>query len=137
MRHVDTRVKSERLPWSAVKILSIRLLRHARKQYPESIPWIAALFSSQVSAVLQKYGRSCASRPLFSDITSVTNVILHLLSLPASINPVLNAAVQEKAQFQILQFMASSTPKDHSREGLGQVKRPFMASMEGRSNGHG
>lgn len=110
MRHLDKRVSTKPLAWAALKILSVRLLRHVRQQWPETIPWIATLFVAQASAMLQKGELSLASPRGISDITRFTNVLLHLLSLPANIAPVLSAIYQEKAQFQVLQFMANSAP---------------------------
>ncbi|KAH4955214.1 hypothetical protein HBI20_213390 [Parastagonospora nodorum] len=110
MRHLDERVSSKPLTWAALKILSVRLLRHVRQQWPETIPWIATFFVTQASAMVQKSDLNLASPRQISDITRFTNVLLHLLSLPANIAPVLSAIYQEKAQFQVLQFMANCTP---------------------------
>jgi hypothetical protein len=110
LRHVDRRMKSEPLTWTALKLLSVRLLRHARKLWPESIPWVASLFAAEASALFEGDRLCTASPRMLSDVTKFSNTFLLLLSLPASITPVLGALNQEKAQFQVLQFMASRTP---------------------------
>ncbi|KAH8727168.1 hypothetical protein GQ44DRAFT_704623 [Phaeosphaeriaceae sp. PMI808] len=127
MRHIDERVKSEPLTWTCLKILSIRLLRHARVLWPESIPWIAALFAAQASIL---FGETMSAAPpkSLSDITRFCNTFLYLLSLPSSINPVLGALNQEKAQFQVLRFMASQTPSiTVTRLGFRSVSRVQLA----------
>jgi hypothetical protein len=128
MRHVDRRVTSEPLGWAPLKVLSVRLLRHIRKQWPESMPWIAALFAAQASAMFERGVLVAASLRSVSDITRFCNVLLLLLSLPANINPVLGAVSQEKAQFQVLQFMASRTPAiTVTRLGFRSVSRNQLA----------
>lgn len=128
LRHIERRVKTESLTWAALKILPVRLLRHARKQWPESIPWIAALFATEAGALFHETRLSNASPRLLSDITRFSNVLLLLLSLPADITPVLGANHQEKAQFQVLQFMASRTPAlTVTQLGFRSVSRSQLA----------
>lgn len=110
MRHVDERFKASPPSWSTLQILCVRLLRHARQHKPESIPWIASFFAAQASALFGNMDFGKASPRLLSDLTRFCNTLLLLISLPASLNPILAALSQEKAQFQVLQFMASCTP---------------------------
>jgi hypothetical protein len=128
LRHVERRAKTEPLSWTALKILSVRLLRHARKHWPESIPWIADLFATEAGTMFPEDNLCNASPRLLSDITRFSNVLLLLLSLPADITPVLGAIHQEKAQFQILQFMASRTPAiTVTQTGFRSVSRNQLA----------
>jgi hypothetical protein len=128
LRHIDKRSESELLTWDMLKTLSARLLRHARIIWPESIPWIASLFASQASRLFGEGALYAASSRLVSDLTRFCNTFLLLLSLPASTNPVLGAVHQEKAQFHILQFMASLTPAvTVTRTGFRAVSRNQLA----------
>jgi hypothetical protein len=126
-RHINERVKAEPLPWYAIKLLSIRLLRHARKQWPESIPWIASLFTNQTGVFLENSLHTVSPQEM-SDITCFSNTFLLLLSLPSNITPILSATSQEKAQVQVLQFMASRTPAiTVTRSGFRAVSRTQLA----------
>jgi hypothetical protein len=128
MRHIEKRTKAEPLGWAALKILSVRLLRHARKQWPESIPWVASLFATEATASFGADKLYTASPRLLSDLTRFSNVFLLLLSLPATIQPVLAALYQERAQFQVLQFMASNTPAiTVTKLGFRSVSRNQLA----------
>ncbi|KAF2827414.1 hypothetical protein CC86DRAFT_321460 [Ophiobolus disseminans] len=128
LRHVDRRITSESLTWTDLKILSVRLLRHARKLWPESIPWITSLFAAHANALFGEHGLKITSPRMLSDLTRFTNTFLLLLSLPASINPILGALYQEQAQFRILKFMASRTPAIAvTRPGFRAVSRNQLA----------
>jgi hypothetical protein len=132
LRHVEHRIKTKPLAWSALKILSVRLIRHARKVWPESIPWIASTFAAQATELLGvgEDSKSLSHRAI-SDITRFSNIFLLLLSLPANIYPVLAARYQEKAQFQILQFMAGCTPAIIvTRLGFRSVARNQLAHVK-------
>jgi hypothetical protein len=128
LRHIEKRVKSEPLGWAVLKVLSVRLLRHARKQWPESIPWVASLFCSEATALFTTERLCTASPRLLSDLTRFSNILLLLLSLPATMNPILAAVYQERAQFQVLQFMASRTPATTvTKLGFRSVSRNQLA----------
>jgi hypothetical protein len=128
LRHIEKRVKSEPFDWAVLKVLSVRLLRHARKQWPESIPWVSSLFCTEAAALFTAERLCTASARLLSDLTHFSNVFLLLLSLPATITPVLAAAYQERAQFEVLQFMASRTPAiTVTRMGFRSVSRNQLA----------
>lgn len=111
MRYIDHRKEVEPTDWAALKLLVIRLLRHARKIWPESIPWIATLFTTEAARLhdFEDGGKPMSPRML-SDVTHFCNKFLSLLSLPASRRPVVSTTYQEKAQFQILKLMASRSP---------------------------
>jgi hypothetical protein len=110
MRHLAHRIKAEAITWKSLKIIAIRLLRHARRLWPESLPWIANLFTNEASRLHDTGGSSPLSNQVLSDVTQFCNNYLMLLSLPVTARPMLAAALQEKAQFHILQYMASSSP---------------------------
>jgi hypothetical protein len=128
LRHIEKRVRSEPLDWAVLKVLSVRLLRHARKHWPESIPWVSSLFCTEAAALFTAERLCTASARLLSDLTHFSNVFLLLLSLPATITPVLAAVYQERAQFEVLQFMASRTPAiTVTRMGFRSVSRNQLA----------
>lgn len=111
MRHIANRLQAEPLHWPSLKLLVVRLLRHARTVWPESIPWIASLFSSEALRIYEegkKEGRLTQRK--VSDLTHFSNTFLSLLSLPTSLDPVISSLHQEKAQFHVLAFMASCEP---------------------------
>lgn len=128
-RHLDQRIKTDPLTWEEMKILCVRLLRHARELWPESITWIAQIFSTQASMLIEKQGGTKNLTPqMLSDITHFSNTFLLLLSLPTTWHPILGAAYQEKAQFHVLQFMANHTPAiTVTRLGFRSVTRNQLA----------
>ena len=131
MRHIDSRLDVDPVNWQTLKLLTIRLLRHARVLRHESIPWIASMFAAQTARI---HGdgdgddaESMSSRTL-SDMTHFCNSLLALISLPASKNPILASRYQESAQFHILQFMANRTPPiTVTRPGFRSVMRTQLA----------
>ncbi|KAH7394007.1 hypothetical protein DE146DRAFT_765574 [Phaeosphaeria sp. MPI-PUGE-AT-0046c] len=110
LRHIDERYKEKPPPWSTLQLLCVRMVRHARQHKPESIPWIASFFAAQAGALFGETDFSKASPRLLSDLTRFCNSFLFQISLPVSLNPLLAALDQEKAQFHVLQFLASCTP---------------------------
>jgi hypothetical protein len=134
MRHVDRIAQSGSISWSALKILTVRLLRHGRELWPESMPWIASFFVAEASRLCDDTSRSHPLSPrMLSDLTQFCNNFLLLLSLPTSSRPVVSAAQQEKAQFQILQYMANRSPaivvtrlgfRSTTRNQLAHAKTP-------------
>jgi len=108
MRHIATRKQSKPISWNALQILVIRLLRHARMIWPESIPWIASLYSTEATRIVEEARRSGSLPPkLRQGISHFSNTMLSLISLPTSPHPLLDSIYQEKAQFQVLRFMQS------------------------------
>ncbi|KAF2129865.1 hypothetical protein P153DRAFT_315201 [Dothidotthia symphoricarpi CBS 119687] len=125
MRHINLRVKDESMDWTTLKILAIRLLRHARKLWPESIPWIAALFTAEATKIHDGvHGLKPLSPQILSGVTQFCNAFLMLISLPTNVNPIKDSLYQEKAQFDVLQFMANCTPAiTVTRTGFRSVTR--------------
>jgi hypothetical protein len=111
MRHVELRLQTEQFNWMQLKILLIRMVRHARQVWPESIPWIASVFTSEATKIMDGADEKAGfSAKMLSDVTHFCNNFLSLLSLPSSLHPVISAHHQEKAQFQVLHFMANRSP---------------------------
>jgi hypothetical protein len=129
MRHIKSRLDVKPVNWPTLKILTIRLLRHARVQWYESIPWVASIFTAQATRI---HGDSDDAEPMsprmLSDMTRFCNSLLALISLPASKNPMIASRHQENAQFHILQFMANRMPPiTVTRTGFRSVTRNQLA----------
>ncbi|KAF1843936.1 uncharacterized protein K460DRAFT_418918 [Cucurbitaria berberidis CBS 394.84] len=129
MRHVGYRSRIEPITWAALKLIVIRLLRHARELWPESVPWIATLFATEAARLHDdEDGSKPLSPSMLSDVTQFCNNLLLLLSLPADNQPIISSMYQEKAQFQVLQYMASRSPAiSVSRLGFRSVTRNQLA----------
>lgn len=111
MTHIEYRLKVEPIVWDVFKILVIRLLRHARLSWPESMPWIASLYTAEATRLHnEQFALTSQSPRLILDLTRFCNTILMLLSIPTSSHPIHCAKLQEKAQFEVLQCMASCSP---------------------------
>jgi hypothetical protein len=111
MHHVDSRRQTEPLTWIPLKVLVVRLLRHARAWWPESIPWIASLFTTETARIRAEADESGGSSPrMVSDLADFCNSFLDLLASPANLRPILSSVHQQDAQFQVLTFMATQSP---------------------------
>lgn len=129
MRHLDRRVQTDHLEWASLKMIVVRLLRHARELWPESMPWITSFLTTQSSRFLDNAKRSSPpSHQTLSDMTRFFNSYLLLLCLPTSFRPLISATYQERAQFQILQYMAAASPPIAvTRLGFRSVARNQLA----------
>lgn len=111
MRHLVHVAYSESISWSQLKIITVRLLHHVREHRPESMSWVASFFAAEASRL---HDNTPGADPLppntLSDLTGFCNKLLKLISLPTPSRPVVTAVHQEKAQFQILQYMANRSP---------------------------
>ncbi|KAF2685932.1 hypothetical protein K458DRAFT_365130 [Lentithecium fluviatile CBS 122367] len=125
LRHIDARRQSEPIAWHTLQILIIRLLRHARIIWPQSIPWIAFFFSTEATRIFEEITRNRPGPPKFlREVTHFSNTMLSLISLPTSVHPLMDSVHQQKAQFQILQFMQSCDPAIVvTRDGFRAVMR--------------
>ncbi|KAH6637431.1 hypothetical protein C7974DRAFT_306776 [Boeremia exigua] len=111
LNHLSARLEQELIPWSAFRVLMNGVLRHARKVWPESLPWISTVFLDKAAEIHGIGGASDALAPRsYGEITQFCNNLLSLLSLPASHRPMIAARHQENAQFRVLQFMARYDP---------------------------
>lgn len=105
-------------------IMVIRLLRHARKAWPEACV--------SISTMLTKHERAFSSalhkRLALAELTFLYNTILSLLALPASMYPFLSISAQQQAQFIILRRMNEfDPPLAIDREGYRAVIRVQLA----------
>lgn len=120
--------KHKRLDLDSFIIIVIRLLRHARRAWPESIPAIAEIFTTQLrrgsrDRVGEFINEAQASRKNF-----LCNRFLALLSRPTSLYPKLSIPFQEKAQFDVLRSMAGNVPPlIVTQEGYRAVARVQLA----------
>ncbi|KAF2266194.1 hypothetical protein CC78DRAFT_615270 [Lojkania enalia] len=129
LRHVNLRTQVEPLTWTGLKILSVRLTRHARRVWPESIPWVASMFTNEVTKLIDDgAGDSGVLAIKDSDLTHFCNSLLSILALPASLHPFLSSAHQEMAQFEVLKFMANHSPAlIVTQQGFRSVARVQLA----------
>ncbi|QDS71376.1 hypothetical protein FKW77_002673 [Venturia effusa] len=89
---------------SAIFLLFIRLLRHARMVWPAAIVPITSII---INHYLSSYTRfKAASDDQRVSYTKQCNYALHLISLPTSLKPMDSATYQQRAQFDLLRAMA-------------------------------
>lgn len=110
VRHLQFRVELEDIDWSSLKMILIRLLRHARRVWPEVIPWIATFYSTEASRIYRDMNSKGRPSVKSTEVTQFSNAMLELISLPTTVDSLKNAVHQEKAQFRVLQFMDSCQP---------------------------
>ena len=111
LHHISSRLEQEPISWDTLKILIIRILRHVRRVWPESMPWVSTVFLDKAAKIHDNGGETNTLSPrTYSEITHFCNNILSLLSLPASLRPMIASRHQENAQFRVLQFMAGYDP---------------------------
>ncbi|KAF2658133.1 hypothetical protein K491DRAFT_653633 [Lophiostoma macrostomum CBS 122681] len=125
--HIELRLQAESLGWEALKILVIRLTRHARKVWPEILPWIASVYTTETVRIYT-VNNAKMSGAKSSYITRFSNGFLGLLSLPVTLKPILSSYYQETAQFRVLQFMANTSPPlQVTRRGFRGLARVQLA----------
>ncbi|KNG52614.1 hypothetical protein TW65_00034 [Stemphylium lycopersici] len=129
IRHLDRISQLETLEWKSLQIITVRLLRHVRELWPESMPWLTSFFVTQSSRLYDGAMESGSMSPqMLSDLTEFCNNYLMLVCLPTSLRPIINATYQERAQFQLLQYMATRTPPIVvSQPGFRSVARNQLA----------
>ena len=110
MRHVRPRMEAGTMDWSSFRLLTIRLLRHARKVWPEAIPSIASYFCTGASHIYSRVDQQLPGSKLTRSLTSFCNTLLSLIALPAPEYPMIAGIHQEEAQFIVLNFMANFNP---------------------------
>ena len=111
LNHLASRLEQEPISWQRLDFLANRLLRHARRVWPESAPWVTTLILDKASKMYESNGEhgALASRD-HSKMTQFCNKLLSSLALPASLRPMIASRHQENAQFRVLQFMAGHSP---------------------------
>lgn len=129
LNHLSFRLEQEPTSWGTLKTMAIRLIRHARRIWPESIPWISAIFLDKAAKIHSNSGGAKNQSPqMFSDMTHSCNSLLSLLSLPSSPHPIIASRHQESAQVQVLKFMAAYNPSIAvTRTGFRAVARIQLA----------
>jgi hypothetical protein len=114
------------VPEQSAVILIVRLIRHARKVWPES-------FGEIVSLMTQLIGYSHKDAlPMKSEraqrLCHIYNRVLALLALPASAHPFRAVALQQRAQFRLLRKMNQFEPKlPVTREGFRALAKVQIA----------
>ncbi|KZM22540.1 hypothetical protein ST47_g6228 [Ascochyta rabiei] len=125
LNHIGLRLERDTISWKTLKIVVVRVLRHARKVWPESIPWISKIFTKKAASIHKDdNGTKTFSSRTLGELTHFCNNLLSLLSLPSSLRPMIASRHQESAQFRILQFMAGYDPSIAvTRTGFRAVAR--------------
>lgn len=120
--------KHKRLDSDSFIIIVIRLLRHARRAWPEAIPSIAEIFTAQLRRASRDRVGEFINEAQVSRKNFLCNRFLALLSRPTSLCPKLSIPFQEKAQFDVLRSMASNVPPlIITQEGYRAVARVQLA----------
>jgi hypothetical protein len=96
--------QNRRIDNHAMKIIIIRLIRHAR-QLPLALQDIVTLLTAFLEQNIER-----ASSGDISHITFYLNRCLRLIGTPTVFRPFDNASVQANAQFDLIRFMASRNP---------------------------
>lgn len=111
LRYLSVMLHTEPISWSQLTVLIIRLERHARIVWPETMPWIASLLCTEATRMVQESKEFASTSSKFhAALTRFCNSLLALLSLETAEHPMLFGPHQEEAQFAVLQFMASCEP---------------------------
>ncbi|MCJ1250081.1 hypothetical protein MMC30_007307 [Trapelia coarctata] len=114
---------------STIVVMVIRLLRHARKLWPASLPAISALLTTHVTGGNQDKPKSSEmDAKTSSRLSFLYNRILHLLALPSSQHPYRDVPFHQRAQFDIIKRMNEFEPAlTINREGYRAVARIQLA----------
>lgn len=105
-------------------ILFVRLLRHARRVWPESIPEIAKIIPLYLHRHNQQDQLNIRNNDAYANLTYMYNTALSLLSKPCSIRPFMSSIHQGWAQFDLLHAMSKHDPPlSVTRRGYGAVLR--------------
>ncbi|KAI9759835.1 MAG: hypothetical protein M4579_002042 [Chaenotheca gracillima] len=118
---------------SSLLILFVRLLRHARRVWPESIVSISELLSFMGQDALER-GDVNKRR---SRLTVLFNRALSLLSLPSSKNPFESTPFHQRAQFNLIKRMSAfSPPIAITQEGYRAVVKVQLAHKKTSNERH-
>lgn len=114
---------------STIVIVIIRLLRHARKVWPASLPAISAMLTIHVTGGTQASpNRSEMAVRTSARLSFLYNRILRLLALPSSQHPYRDVPFHQRAQFGIIRRMNQFEPAlAINREGYRAVARVQLA----------
>ncbi|KAI9851958.1 MAG: hypothetical protein M1838_002247 [Thelocarpon superellum] len=91
-----------------IMTLVVRLLRHARRVWPEAIVNIAAMMCAGINGrPSPRRGREVV---VASRLTGLYNRMLSLLAVPAAVHPFLTVPYRQRAQFDLIRHMARFRP---------------------------
>lgn len=129
IKNTLARTLEEPIDWMSLQLLVIRLLRHARMVWPESIPSIASFFCDEASRRYDEWKQQeSASSKFLPNLTAFCNTLIKLIALPTPKFPILSGTYQEKAQFAVLRFMAGCDPAlTVSRSGFRATLRSQLS----------
>lgn len=93
-------------------IFAVRLIRHARRVWPQALLTIARAFAQFFTTPRASETPRSVMKMRHDDRvkTAKFNECLWLLSLPARISPYRSASIQQQAQFELLRAMATNKP---------------------------
>ena len=112
----------------AAMVIFVRLLRHARKIYPEACVSIASLLVHHLASRIPQARTKPMDSSSISRLTFLFNSALSLLSRPASMQPFISNIYQQRAQFRLLRSMNEfDPPLAIDREGYRAVTRVQLA----------
>ncbi|KAI9807982.1 MAG: hypothetical protein M1825_005289 [Sarcosagium campestre] len=124
---ISTHVTDE----STVMILVVRLLRHARRVWPQSLVAIAVLITSHIGrrvALSSLGGISRLDARTSTRLTRLYNSALSLLSIPSTIGPFRSVPYHQRAQFRLIRRMTEfDPPLSITRKGFQAVTRVQLA----------
>ncbi len=113
---------------STILAMVVRLLRHARKVWPSALVSITAIVTTYVTGPRLPAKDYESSKYGTARLAFVYNRILWLLAQPASLQPFLSMAYQQRAQFDLLGRMATfDRPLSITREGYQAVIKVQLA----------
>lgn len=128
---VPLKPKNATMNDSALFIAIVRLLRHARKAWPEALLTVSRLFISLMELKLNTLPQLSRTRRRSARRTVEANRVLKLLSLPSSLNPFHSVQIQQRAQFEVLQKMATlEPPLTINREGYRAIIAVQLANKK-------
>ncbi|KAI9847284.1 MAG: hypothetical protein M1837_002870 [Sclerophora amabilis] len=96
---------------STLIIVFVRLLRHARRVWPEAIVSITEMISYLAGDPIESTTQeSHSSKRTSNRLTFVFNRALSLLSIPSSLSPFQSIPIHQRAQFNLIKRMSSFNP---------------------------
>lgn len=119
---------------SAMFIMIVRLLRHARQAMPEALITIARLFLTIPTFQIEHratWRKRTRQRRAAARVNALYNRVLKLLSIPTNVSAYHSVNFMQQAQFDILGFMASHKPVIQiNREGYRAVSQVQLANKK-------
>ena len=92
-------------------LMIFRLVHHARRVWPASCESIVALFCHYMNGFnFRKFGAEAQNHHQDTQLSTIYNNLLHILSMPSKIHPFVNSIFQQRAQFSVLRRMDQFQP---------------------------